>query len=97
MEFFRQNQENFATLGISSKQSRINGKSMTICLIYGVGLSLSTIYLISEANSFQEYTSNLYITTALTVGLTYYTIMIVNIEKYVKLIKNVRKYIDKSE
>lgn len=97
MKFFRKIQKNFAILGISTNQPRINGKTLTMCLILGTGLISSAVFLIYEADSFQEYTNNLYITTALMVCFTYYLIMIFNMENYTKLIRNVRNYIEKSE
>lgn len=90
-------QRKFELLGICSNQSRLNGSYVMTWLVYVIGTASSTVFLIHGASSFQEYTNNLYMTTALWVGYIYFTIMFFKMEKLFILIDNVEKVLDKSE
>lgn len=97
MKFFQTVQKDFETLGICSEQSRINRKSIATSLIYGSGTCFSAIFLFWDANDFQEYTTNLYITTAFVVGFTYYLIMCFKMRKLFLLIEDMEKTLGKSK
>lgn len=97
MKFFVEVQKNFTILGICANQSRLNGKSLTTCLIYGAGTCASAIFLFWDANDFQEYTTNLYITTSLAVGFIYYMIMCFKMRKLIVLIENMEETLGKSK
>lgn len=97
MNFFREVQKNFEILGVCSKRSRINAKSLGTCLIYGLGTSSSAIFLFYEADSLQEYTNNFYITSSSAVAFIIFPIMIFKTNKLFALIDNIEKLIDKSE
>lgn len=97
MKFLREVQKNFVILGICSNQSRINIRSVLTCLTYGLGTASSAIFLIRDANNFQEYTNNIYITTAFIVGFTYFTITVYKMKKIFILIKNLKENIKESE
>lgn len=96
MKFLREVQKYFEILGVCSTRSRVNVRSAFTCLIYGLGLTSSATFLICEADSFQEYTNNCYITTAFVVGFTYFTITIYKMNKLFILIKNLRENVKKS-
>lgn len=97
MKLFQVVQTNFAFLGVSSNQARLNGNVVATCLLYGLSVTSSAIFLFFEANSFIEYTSNIYVTTALGVISTYFTIWIIKLEKFFILIDNLENFFEKSE
>lgn len=70
---------------------------MMTWLVDGIGTILSITFLICDASDFQEYTNNLYITSALMVGNIYFTIIFFKVEKIFTLIDNVEKTLGKSE
>lgn len=90
-------QKKFEILGIGLNQSRFNGKVMGTYLIYVIGITFSAMFLICEANNFQEYTDNLYITTALAGGFFSFTNMILKMNQLFTLIDNIEKTLGKSE
>lgn len=98
MKILRTVQQNFVYLGIScSNQLSINAQYVGTCLIYGVGITFSAIFLFREANSFQEYTDNLYITTSLVVGFCCITNIFLKVNELFQLIDKLEKTIEKSE
>lgn len=97
MEFLQEVQKNFVILGIRADQARINRKSLVASLLYGLGTTSSVVFLIREADTFEEYTNNLYVTSAFAVGFTYYTIMVYKMEKIFKLIKDLKEKIEESK
>lgn len=97
MKIFQTVQKNFGILGICRDQPRFNGKSLIACLIYGLGTILSAIFLICEADTFNEYTNNLYITTALAVGLFCLTNIILKMKELFALADKIEKSLDESK
>lgn len=97
MKLFQVIQKNFLVLGISSNQPRLNGKLVKTCLVYALSVTLSAAFLFFEAKSFIEYTSNIYITTAVSVISTYFIVWILKLKKFFKLIENLENFYDESK
>lgn len=57
---------------------------------------MSAAFLYFEAESFMEYTNNIYVTTAIVVISTYFTIFTLKSKKFFKLIESLEKYVDES-
>ena len=96
-KIFRTVQEKLTILGIGPNQSKSNGKLVMTCLIFGLVATSSTIFLVAKANTFHEYTSNVYVTTGVIMLCITLAVMIFNMEFFFKLIDDFGKYIDKSE
>lgn len=97
MKILQTVQKKYAILGICSNQSKCNRKSVLMCLIYSLGCTLSALFLFYEANSFQEYTNNIYITSALAMCVTFFAIVVVKMRKLFEMIDNMEKSIDESK
>lgn len=98
MKILQTVQKSFEILGIGcSNQSSIHAKYMGACLIYGVGITFSAVFLFCEASGFQEYTDNLYITTSLAVGFCCITNIFFKVNELFQLIDDVEETIGKSE
>lgn len=96
MKFLREVQKNFAILGVCSDQSRINRNSVMALLIYGTGTSFSILFLFCETPDFEQYTSNIYITTALAVGTFCFINIVWKTNELFTLTKKLKKTIKKS-
>lgn len=95
-------QKNFAVLGINPKrinpkQSKSDGKIVMTWLILSLATTSSAIFLLVEAKTFQEYTNNIYSTSAGAVLATTFTIVIFKMEKLFESIDSLEDIIDKSE
>lgn len=97
MKSFQIAKKNFEALGISSNQSRFNGKLAKTCLIYSLCSISSAAFLFFEAECFIEYTSNIYVTTALTGISTYFIFWILKLQNFFNLIDNLEKFFEESE
>lgn len=97
MKLFQVIQKNFEVLGISPNQRSTNGKLVATSLIYGLSITSSAVFLFFEAESFLEYTSNIYITTAIGVICTYFIIWLIKLEKFFKFIENLESFFGKSK
>ena len=62
MKLYQIVQKNFALLGISPNQSRCNQKSVFIFFILSLAITLGAVFIFFKANTFLEYTQNIYIT-----------------------------------
>lgn len=101
MKLFQTIQRKFAILGISPDQSiqncPFNQEIILVYIIYGSACIMSNVYLFHEAQNFEEYTNNIYITTAATMLLFFFTIIINKMANLFEFIDNVEKLIDSSE
>lgn len=97
MKHFQVVQKNFAFLGINANQSGFNEKLVKTCLIYGLTVTSSVLFLFFEAKTFLEFTSNIYITTAIAVINAYFIIWILKLEKFFNLIHKLETLIEGSE
>lgn len=97
MNVFQAVQKNFGILGICRNQSRFNGRSLMVCLTSGLGTIVSALFLIYDANSFQQYTDNLYITSALAVGFFCISNLILKVNDLFALIDEIETTLDQSK
>lgn len=97
MKILQTAQKNFEILGICSNQPRFNGKCVVAAFIYGLGAIFSTMFVIRDAETFQDYTNNLYITTALIVGVFCTANTIFKAKELFVLVDNIEKSFDRSK
>lgn len=95
--YFKIIRKNFAHLGISKNQPRLNGKSAMTFLILSLSTISGIVYLYFEANTFLEYTINIY-ETAMVLGCCIgFTVILFNKEKLFKLMNNFVTFYDESK
>lgn len=98
MKLFQECQRNFAILGINSHQRMsVNGRILITYLVFCVGLFAIAVYFIFEANTFQEYSNNAYIGTAMAIGVTVFTYIVLKTPELFKVIHNCEEVFEKSE
>lgn len=97
MKLFQIIQKNFAVLGVKANLSRFNGKLVKTCIIYSLGTTSSAAFLFFKAKTFVEFTSNIYVTTALAGISSYFIFWIIKLENFFKLIDNIEKFCEESE
>lgn len=91
----------FTSVGIASNQStikwHINRRVIVVYSIYGCALTMSAAYLYYDANTFEEYTNNIYITTAFSVIIFIFTIFVLNMTKLFELVDNFGQLVERGE
>lgn len=98
MKLFQNIQKNFSILVIASNQTkRIRTKLAITLIIYGLTTTSSVLFLVFTANTFIEFTTNIYITSAFGVICIIFTVIAVKQENLFHLIDDFEKFIDKSE
>lgn len=90
--------KNFEFLGIGSKRSFSNNiKSVIAILIFSLSTSLGTVFLLFEANTFLEYTTNIYVTTTTFGALVEFISILFQKKNLFKLIDEMENFVDTSE
>lgn len=97
MKLFQIVQRNFAYVGISPNQAYWNEKSAKAVFIFSSFTVLGTAFLLYDANTFLEYTMNIYETTAVFGTGIVFLSMLFQKEKLFKSIEKLEKFVDKSE
>lgn len=98
MKLFEFIQKKFEILGISSNSSKCTQEKLVMtCLIYGLSTTSSVAFLVFKANTFEEYTSNIYMTSTLIMISIFFVTLAIKKEKLFKLINNVKQFFDESE
>lgn len=97
MKPFQIVKKNLAVLGLAANQPVFNKKLVKICLFYSLDFTLSAVFLFLKAETFLEYTSNIYVTTSLLVICSYFVIWILKLEKFFGLIDTIQRFIGKSK
>lgn len=97
MKYFQIVQKKFDHLGISSIRSRCDGKSAKVFFILSLAIILGILFLFFEANTFLEYTINIYITTVVLACGISNTVVLFKKEKIFESIDNFEKFFDESE
>lgn len=97
MKLFTTALKNFAVMGIGSNQSPINGKMMIATFFLWLTSIFNTIFLVSEANNFKDYTQNLYMTVASTLVAICYVQIVSQKSILLKFIDGFEINIDESE
>lgn len=70
---------------------------MSTWLLYGLTITSSILFLVLEANTFEQYTNNIYITSADCMLCIDFAIMVFKREKLFQLINAFKMFVDKSE
>lgn len=80
MKLFQILQQNFAIWGIdsdhSTRKNPLNAKIMISSVLHGIFIVSSVLYILNEANSFEEYTNGIYSTASLVLTNSCYVIII---------------------
>lgn len=98
MKLFQTIQKNHAIVGIRSNQTHaINGRVVVTFSIYVLGFTSCAIYLFHEANTFFEYSSNMFLTTGLIMIIVVYAIIFFKITKLFELISDCERVFDRSK
>lgn len=98
MKLFQVVQEKFAFLGICAKQSLSNNvKSVMVFVIVGLGTAVGIVFLLFKANTFLEYTMNIYITTTLFGVWIEFIAIIFQKKNLFKLIDEIEEFYHKSK
>lgn len=97
MGHFRIIQQNFALLGISANQSRFNWKSAMAFSSYGLAMSLCSAFLFLDANTFLEYTMNIFTTSTVLTSWIICLVLLVQKDKIFEMMIEFEAYYDKSE
>lgn len=97
MKLYQVIQENWAFLGIRRDQPFFNEKSIRTFLLYGFAINSASLFLFFNANTFLEYTQNIYVNCAVLVICAVFTITLFQREKLFKFIDYMERHIDQSE
>lgn len=97
MKLFQVVQKNFGFLGLSSNQSCWNVKSVIAFSIFSSATVLGTLFLFFNANTFLEYTINIYGTTTMFGIWMNLITMLIEKENLFKLIDDIEELVDESE
>lgn len=101
MIIFQTVQNKFLLLGISSYQSTrkalFSRRIMLVYFIYGCNCILGTTYFFHVAQSFEEYTNNIYTLSAGIMIFFFFTIVVRKMSNLFKYIENVGKITTRSE
>lgn len=89
-------QKNFAFLGISSNQPRYNRQSTITFSMNGFGIIFSIIFLIFNANTFLEYTMNIFVTATLIAIWIDFMALLFKKEKLFNMIDELAEFVDES-
>lgn len=94
MELFKTFQKNFALVGINSTANPIHSREIKLSFLTNWLFSiLSWTFLFCEAKTFIEYTTAIYIASALTVVAISFTIVIFHIRNIFGIIEKCKKII----
>lgn len=92
MELFQFAQKNLATLGIiPNQQYPFNGKNVMAFICFWTDNILNIIYLFAKANSFDDYTNSVFITTCTSGVSVCFTIIALNAKNLFKLVDTAGK------
>lgn len=97
MKLFQSIQKCFSILGISSNQSRFNGRMVSAFIVFSLGVIISTISLFIGTKTFKEYTDEIYVACAAILFVILFTNMIRKMEKLFELIDSFEMLVEKSE
>lgn len=95
MKLFQIIQSKFAVLGITQTQSiqkqPFNQKILLAYFIYCFGWISSAVFLFQRANTFEEYTNNIYVTSATAIIIFCFTVVVLKMSKLFGLIEKCEK------
>lgn len=94
-------QKNFAVMGITFEQSTqvhsFNERIRLGFLILGMNIFHQYMYILDEANGFQEYTESIYMASIGTVSFLCFSTVVFKMARLFELIKKAEELIAKSE
>lgn len=96
-KLFQVIQDDVAFVGISPNRPHWNEKSAKSLFIFSLFTALGGIFLFFKANSFLEYTMNIYVTTAVFGTGISFLAMLYQKEKFFELINRFEEFAEKSE
>lgn len=98
MKLFQSIRQNLSILGIDSIQSKYTRRKLVITLL---NLSFITaanvLYLVLEANTFEEFANNIYTTSSCALTCINFSVTIFKQEELFDLMDDFEIFIDKSE
>lgn len=97
MKLFQTVQKNFAVLGIGRGRSKTNRKLVFTWLILSLTVAAGTAFIVFEAKTFEEYTSDLYTTSGDAVVASMFIIMVIKMDRLFELIDMIEQAVDESE
>lgn len=98
MKLFQNIQLDLSILGIDSNQTiRSRRKLVVTCLIYGLTMTSSVLFLGLKATTFNEFTNNIYTTSFSGAGCIEFAIIAIKRTKVFDLIDDFKIFIEKSE
>lgn len=97
MKVFQEVQKNFIAFGIVPNQSKLNGKLAVTWLVLSLSTTLSASFLVFDAETFQEYTTSIYLSSGGAMAAALFTITIFKMEKLFKLKDVIETTINESE
>lgn len=95
MKLFQTVQKNFAVLGIGRGRSKTNRKLVFTWLILSLTVAAGTAFIVFEAKTFEEYTSDLYTTSGDAVVASMF--MVIKMDRLFELIDMIEQAVDESE
>lgn len=101
MLLFRIIQTKFGILGVTLAQSMqelpFNRRIILVYFIHGNALASGVTFLLKKANTFEEYTNNIYMTSASAMIMFCYTIVVSRMAKLFEFINEAEKTVDQGE
>lgn len=98
MKIFQTIQKNHAKVGISPTQNRaVNKRIVVTFLLFGLTFVSSVTFLFRDANTFIDYSNNMYITTGQAMIFIVYAIVTFNMVKLFGSIDNLEELINQSK
>lgn len=96
MELFQLIRSKFAVLGIvPSKSTQTYRKLVMVYFIYGFIWTSSSLFLYKKANTFEEYTNNIYVTSATAMILASFTVVVSKISRFFKFLDNYGRTVER--
>lgn len=98
MKLFQVIQKNLAMLGISSNQQRYcNQKSVMTLFVYSLAITLSMVFLFFKADTYLEYTLNIYVTSTAFGACVGFIALLFQKGKLFKLIDELEEFFNESK
>lgn len=98
MKIFQTIQKNHAIVGICPNQTQATYKKIKVMFfLYVLGFTFSVTFLCQDANTFLEYASNMYVTTALAMFIVIYAIAIFKMSELFEYITEMQNFIEESK
>lgn len=101
MKLFQIIQKKFAFFGITSTQSieahPFNEKILLVYVVYGSTWISSVLFLVRRASTFEEYTNNIYITTATAMIIFCFTVVVLRMPKLFEFINKCERLTERGE